>query len=108
MDLNQKIIKLKKAAKNGTKLLFVNPSEYKISNYGFDAKTVYTSNEVSKIKEIAKALIDMGKTSDVEGFGPFKASLENIEVSDEIREIAEIYANAKKAMVVFQQNMVQM
>ncbi|MDU6535469.1 MAG: molybdopterin-dependent oxidoreductase, partial [Intestinibacter bartlettii] len=99
-------IKLKKAAKNGTKLLFVNPSEYKISNYGFDAKTVYTSNEVSKIKEIAKALIDMGKTSDVEGFGPFKASLENIEVSDEIREIAEIYANAKKAMIVFQQNMV--
>ena len=99
-------IKLKKAAKNGAKLLFINPSEYKISNYGFDAKTVYTSNEISKIKEIAKALIDMGKTSDIEGFDAFKSSLENIEVSDEIREIAQIYADAKKAMIVFQQNMV--
>ena len=32
--------------KKRTKLLFVNPSEYKISNYGFDAKTVYTSNNL--------------------------------------------------------------
>ena len=48
----------------------------------------------------------MGKTSDIEGFDAFKSSLENIEVSDEIREIAQIYADAKKAMIVFQQNMV--
>ncbi len=99
-------IKLKKAVKNGAKLLFVNPSEYKISNYGFDAKTVYTSNDIGKLKEIAKALIDMGKTCDAQGFEQFKNSLKNIVVSDEMKEIAEIYANAKKAMIVFQQNMV--
>lgn len=99
-------IKLKKAVKNGAKLLFVNPSEYKISNYGFDAKTVYTSNDIGKLKEIAKALIDMGKTCNAQGFEQFKNSLKNIVVSDEMKEIAEIYANAKKAMIVFQQNMV--
>ncbi|MGN1032712.1 MAG: FAD-dependent oxidoreductase, partial [Intestinibacter sp.] len=51
-------IKLKKAAKNGVKLLFVSPNEYPISNYGFDADAsyVYTNNDISKIKEIAKAL----------------------------------------------------
>lgn len=99
-------IKLKKAVKNGAKLLFVNPSEYKISNYGFDAKTIYTSNDIGKLKEIAKALIDMGKTCNAQGFEQFKNSLKNIVVSDEMKEIAEIYANAKKAMIVFQQNMV--
>ena len=72
-------------------------SEYKISNYGFDAKNMYIQvTKYQKIKEIAKALIDMGKTSDIEGFDAFKSSLENIEVSDEIREIAQIYADAKK------------
>lgn len=99
-------IKLKKAAKNGVKIIFVNPSEYPIGNYGFDAEVVYTNNDIAAVKEIAKALIDMGKASDLEGFDQFKASLEDVVVSDEIKAVAEAYANAKKAMVVFQQNMV--
>ena len=55
---------------------------------------------------MAKALIDMGKTSDIEGFDAFAASVADAEVCDEIKAAAEAYAGAKKAMIVFQQNVV--
>ena len=48
----------------------------------------------------------MGKGTGVEGFDAFKASVEGAAVSEEAKEIAELYANAKKAMIVFQQNVV--
>ena len=58
------------------------------------------------VKEMAKALVDMGKVSSIDNFEEFKASLNNVSVSDEIEEIANVYASAKKAMLVFQQNVV--
>lgn len=48
----------------------------------------------------------MGKGTGAEGFDAFKASVEGAAVSEEAKEIAELYANAKKAMIVFQQNVV--
>ena len=55
---------------------------------------------------MAKALIDMGKTSNAEGFDAFAASVADAEVCEEIKAVAELYAGAKKAMFVFQQNVV--
>ena len=40
------------------------------------------------------------------GYYEFKASVEAAAVSDEAKAVAELYANAKKAMIVFQQNVV--
>ena len=72
----------------------------------FAYKTISTDNSLAFFKGVAKALVDMGKGAGVEGFDAFKASVEGAEVCDEIKAVAELYANAKKAMIVFQQNVV--
>ncbi|MEG1410602.1 MAG: FAD-dependent oxidoreductase [Terrisporobacter sp.] len=99
-------LKLKQAAAEGAKVYVVNPTEYQVNNMDFATKVVYTENNTKAVKEIAKSLLDMGKTSSVDNFEEFKASLDNIEVSSDMLEVATAYANAKKAMVVFQQNVV--
>ena len=99
-------LKLKQAAEAGAKVYVINPKEYTVNNFDFATKVVYVENDVKAVKEMAKALIDMGKVSSVDNFEEFKASLDDVCVSDDIKEIAGDYANAKKAMVVFQQNVV--
>ncbi|MCI6006173.1 MAG: molybdopterin-dependent oxidoreductase, partial [Blautia sp.] len=99
-------LKLKQAAKNGAKVILVNPEGYEQDHVSFAYKTISTSNSLAFFKGVAKALVDMGKGAGVEGFDAFKASVEGAEVCDEIKAVAELYANAKKAMIVFQQNVV--
>lgn len=99
-------IKLKQASEAGAKVYVINPKEYEVNNFDFATKTVYVNNDLNAVKEMAKALLEMGKSCEVDNFEEFKASLENISVSDEIKEIADAYANAKKAMLVFQQNVI--
>ena len=99
-------IKLKQAAENGAKVYLVNPVGVEVANFDFATKVVYVEDEVNSIKEIAKALVDMGKVSSADNFDEFKASLEDITVSDKLQEVANAYANAKKSMIVFQQNVV--
>lgn len=43
----------------------------------------------------------MGKTTNADGFAEFAESLSKVVVSAEAKEVAEIYGNAKKAMIVF-------
>ena len=99
-------LKLKQAAEDGAKVYLINPKGYEVSNFDFAAKVIYTENDVNAVKEMAKSLLNMGKVSSADNFENFKASLENISVSDEIKEITNEYANAKKTMIVFQQNVV--
>lgn len=96
------LLKIRQAIKNGAKLIAVNPETLPIPGA---EKFVAPENNVTFLKEIAKALIDAGKVPAIaEGFEEFKASLENTVVSDEAKEIAEQYAAANKAMIVFGQN----
>ena len=99
-------LKLKQAAENGAKVYVINPEGYAVNNFDFATKVVYVENDVKAVKEMAKALIEIGKVSSLDNFEEFKASLDGVCVSDEIKEIAGAYANAKKAMLVFQQNVV--
>ncbi|WP_442860349.1 molybdopterin-dependent oxidoreductase [Blautia sp.] len=99
-------LKLKQAAKNGAKVILVNPEGYAQDHMSFAYKTVETDNSLGFFKGVAKALLDMGKGTGAEGFDAFKSSVEGAAVSEEAKEIAELYANAKKAMIVFQQNVV--
>ena len=99
-------LKLKQAAENGAKVYVINPEGYAVNNFDFATKVVYVENDVKAVKEMTKALIEIGKVSSLDNFEEFKASLEGVCVSDEIKEIAGAYANAKKAMLVFQQNVV--
>jgi formate dehydrogenase major subunit len=95
--------KIKQAAKAGAQVIAINTPESQTS-YEFAAKVIDTDNSTAFLKGLAKALIDMGKTSDAEGFDAFAASVADAAVCDEIKAVAEAYAGAKKAMIVFQQN----
>lgn len=98
-------LKLKQAAEAGAKVVLINPIGFE-QHFEFSTKEVYVNNDVSFLKEVAKALLDMGRKSEAEGFDEFSASIANIDPSDDATEIATLYGNAKKAMIVFQQNLV--
>ncbi len=96
--------KIKKATEAGAKLVVVNPEETRIDEYA--SVKVTPSNDLGFLKEILKALIESGKapnTDTSQGFEELKASLANVKVSAEAANIAEIYGNSKKAMIVFEQ-----
>ncbi len=97
--------KIKQAAEAGAKVIVLN-TEGANSEFEFAHKVIETENNLKTLKGIAKAIVDMGRTSDEEGFDDFVKSLENHSVTDEEREVAMMYANAKKAMIVYQQNVV--
>ncbi|HML38377.1 MAG TPA: FAD-dependent oxidoreductase [Bacillota bacterium] len=96
-------LKLKQAAEAGAKVVLINPAEYE-QHFEFASKIVYVKNDLSFLKEVAKGLLDMGKTSKAEGFDEFAASLASVKAGEDAKEIAALYGNAKKAMIVFQQN----
>ena len=98
-------IKLKQAAEAGAKVVLINPVGYE-QHFEFASKVLYVKNDVSFLKKVAKALLDMGKTSKAEGFDEFAASLAKTTASDDAKSVAELYGNAKKAMIVYQQNFV--
>ena len=97
-------IKMQQAAERGAKLALINPSDYP-QNLSHVTKTVY-ADDLGFLKEIAKAIIDSGKGADIKDFDAFAASLEGVTVSDDAKEIADMYLGAKKAMIVFNQNFV--
>ena len=51
-------------------------------------------------------MADSGKGSDIAGYKEFAAELKDVTVSEEAAEIADMYMSAKKAMIVFTQNIV--
>lgn len=97
-------LKIKQAAKNGAKVVLINPEGYEQHGFDFAEKVIYTENNTDILKGIAKALLNMGKTSKFEGFDSFTEDLKDVKVSEEAAKVAELYGKAKKAMIVFQQN----
>ena len=95
--------KIKQAAEAGAKVIALNTEEAK-SEYRFAHKIYNIKNSTSFLAEVVKALLDMGKKSDFTGYDELVDSLKKVKASKEAKEVAEIYANAKKAMIVFQQN----
>lgn len=96
--------KIRQATKAGVKVIAVRTPETKKTEFDFAAKVIDTDNSTAFLKGLAKALMDMGKKSDAEGFEEFSASVAGMEVCEEIRAVAAMYGGAKKAMIVFQQN----
>lgn len=101
-------LKIRQAARRGVKVVVINPigiEDDRVEDYA--AVTARVPDDVSFLKEVAKALIDMGKgPADADGLAAFKAGLKGVEVSPEARDIAKLYGEAKKAMIVFAQNQV--
>ena len=97
-------IKMKQAAENGAKVYIINPEDIKLDlPY---AKVIYTGNDLNDVKAFAKACVDIKGDIDIDGATEFIKSLDKVKVTDEIAELADAYVNAKKAMIVFQQNFV--
>ena len=67
-------------------------------------QTIEVSNDLSFLKELAKALLDQGRRVAAEGFDAFAESLAEVVPGPEARELAALYAGARKAMLLFQQN----
>ncbi len=98
-------LKIKKAVEHGAKLVVINPFQSQVDEWAY--KKVTPPNNVSFLKEIAKALLESSLTSKIDwvsGLEELKHSLEAITVSDSAKEVAEIYGKSKKAMIVFEQN----
>ncbi|MDR0885844.1 MAG: FAD-dependent oxidoreductase [Clostridiales Family XIII bacterium] len=98
-------LKLKQAAEAGARVILINPAEYSQINMAWAEKHYLAGNDLTFIKEIAKAVVDAGAKS-IDGLEEFTASLAGVTVSDEAKAIADAYVSAKKAMVVYAQNVV--
>ncbi len=100
--------KIKKAVENGAKLIVISKGESDINKLA--TLKITASENLNTLEQMAKALIDMGKkplNSNVEGFDEFSAYLENVSVSDDVKLAAKMYAEAKKAIVVFDQKVLK-
>lgn len=96
-------LKIKEAVQNGCKLFVINDFESQVDDWAF--KKINPDNNLNLLKEILKSIIDLGfAPKNANGFEELKNSLANIVPSPDAREIASVYTNAKKAMIVFDQN----
>ena len=98
-------LKMKQAAERGAKVVLINPEGYE-QTMPYLTKEIYTANDLGFVKQIAKAVAGSGKGSDIAGYDGFAASLGNVDVSEEAKAVADMYLGAKKAMIVFTQNMI--
>ncbi|MDW7677327.1 MAG: molybdopterin-dependent oxidoreductase, partial [Bacillota bacterium] len=99
-------LKVREAVKeNGAKLVTINPCTTKADEWA--TLKLQPKNQVAFLKEIAAALLETGKTpANTEGFEALKADLRTISISDEARQVADLYGKAKRAMIVFDQKTV--
>lgn len=95
--------KIRKAAVAGAKVIVLNTEETH-SDFAFAERVINIENSTRFLKGVARAVIEAGKTSGAEGFDDFKKSVSKVKVTPEMKEVADIYLNAKKAMIVYQQN----
>ncbi len=95
-------VKIKNATRNGAKLITINPWDTQADEWAY--KKVTPSNDIMFLQEVTKALIDMGykpNEDKVTGFEELRDSLEGIQASEIAKEIAKVYGESKKAMIVF-------
>ncbi len=98
-------LKMKQAAEAGAKVVLINPTGCEQKTIRGLAQEVY-ADDLGFLKQVAKAIIDSGKGADLDGYADFAASLADVAVSEEAAAIAADYMGAKKAMIVFNQNLV--
>lgn len=93
-------VKIRRAVEKGAKLVILNDTETLADEWA--AVTEQSGNSVDKLAEFAKALVDLGaKPANANGFEAFADSLADVKPSDAVKQMAELYKNAKRAMIVF-------
>ncbi len=92
------------AASGKTEIVLINPSHSILSDIA--VQSFFDYDDISVLKELAKALIDFGFTkgaAKTEGFDEFRASLDSVQPREHVKSLAQRYGSAKKAVIVFSQ-----
>jgi formate dehydrogenase major subunit len=93
------LVKLRTAAKKGTPVYVITD---KSDDYNVECTVIEEPNTTGFIKQITKALIDLGSApNNALGFDELKASLDGITVSADAETIANAYKSARKAMILY-------
>ncbi|HCX64954.1 MAG TPA: molybdopterin oxidoreductase, partial [Eubacteriaceae bacterium] len=95
-------LKVRDAIKSGVKMALVNDKETDIDDWA-DYKVIGEQN-TEFLKGVLKALLENGKVT--ERAEDIEKQVKDVTVSDQAKTLAEMYGNAKKAMIVFDQNTV--
>ncbi len=97
---------VKKAVANGAKLILIGNNSSRLDD---SAAYSFTGSETNLLKQILKVATEQGnKTAQSVGFEALVNGLESLEVSEDVRNAALLFANAEKAMIVFEQNTITM
>lgn len=97
-------IKMIQAADNGAKVILVNPTGYEQAMG--HAEAIYTHNDLSTLRAIAKLIMDSGNANKFDGYEELYESVKDVVPTEREKKVAKYYMEAKKAMIVFSQNMV--
>lgn len=97
--------KMKQAAEAGARVYVVNPAQFP-QHMNFVSESFYTDNSLDFLKGMTAQLIEMNPSCEAAGIDELKDSVMDAEITDDIRRLADIYFNARKAMIVFNQNLI--
>jgi formate dehydrogenase major subunit len=97
-------LKIKEAVKeHHTSLITVNPGASKADEWS--SLAFHPTNNLDFLRQITAALLKMKEPpNNVVGYADFKASFNQTEISANAKTIAKHYAEARKAMIVFDQS----
>lgn len=96
-------LKVKHAIDKGARMVVINNSYDQINEWS--SAVDCPDNDLTCLKGILKVIIDKGfEPKNAEGFAELKASLEGVMPKPEAVDIAELYLEAKKPVIIFDQN----
>lgn len=98
-------LRVKQAVENGAKLITINEEYDQVNDWA--QADLCPDNDVALLKEILKVIIDKGfHPKNANGFEELKDSLADVVPTGEAVDIAELYLESKKAMIIFDENMI--
>jgi formate dehydrogenase major subunit len=96
-------LKVKHAVDRGARMVVINNSYDQINEWS--SAVDCPDNDLTCLRGILKVIIDKGfEPKNAEGFEELKASLEGLQPKPEAIDIAELYLEAKKPVIIFDQS----
>jgi formate dehydrogenase major subunit len=97
-------LKLKQAHEAGARVVMISPKGVFV-HAPYADEIIPVTNNLKFLKEIAAAVLASGGADkEVAGYSELKKSLKTVKPSAAAQAVADAYTGAKKAMIVFQQN----
>ncbi len=93
-------VRIRKAVQKGVELIVINDAPSKADHWANE--TFYTDNDLTYLKEIAKALVlAKGEPANGTGFSAFAESLNEVVVNNAAQAVADNLLAAPNAMIIF-------